>query len=257
MSGSHEWGAEDRLERDAWRAVEWVTGGGASLHGMTPAEAVMEAEEAEERAEEVERQRVRQEVFAGLLGYLFAEGPDPALLRERIEGFYVAVVPQLLPRIHGPREWVGRAAVVEVLRRRMGAADVGEGRGALATWWRQLEGMEDGQTVARTLALMGGLLLSEGTTWRLVTSTALCLAKALRPQLVGGMSLEDIAVLSGDGGGRATPCDRIQRLYNERVAAAGARACRVHFQKTAGVVEKYREAQAGNANRRRKRRRRG
>jgi len=61
--------------------------------------------------------------------------------------------------------------------------------------------------------------------------------------------LEDIAVLSGDAGGRATPQNRTKRLFNNRVKAAGFKACHVHFQKSPETIEKYRRAQMGNSNR--------
>lgn len=73
--------------------------------------------------------------------------------------------------------------------------------------------------------------------------------KAVRPDLLGGMSLEDIAVLSGDSG-RATPMERIKRIYEKPLKAAGMKGTKAPHQKNASTAEKCSAAQKGNRNRR-------
>ena len=72
--------------------------------------------------------------------------------------------------------------------------------------------------------------------------------KALRPDLIGDMSLEDLAVLSGDGG-RATTSARIRRIYNKLIEDHDGGKVSAWFQKSESTVEKYRQAQQGNSNR--------
>lgn len=74
-------------------------------------------------------------------------------------------------------------------------------------------------------------------------------AKAVAPDLIGDMSLEDLAVLCGDGG-RATVSARIKRVYNRYIEESGGRGVQAHFQKSATTVRRYAEAQKGNRNRR-------
>jgi hypothetical protein len=83
-----------------------------------------------------------------------------------------------------------------------------------------------------------------------MTASAYGLAKALRPDLLGGMSLADIAVLCGDKG-RATPQARIKRQVTDLMAEFFGRPQRVHFQKGVGASRACAAAQAGNRNRRR------
>jgi len=68
--------------------------------------------------------------------------------------------------------------------------------------------------------------------------------KAVRPDLLGDMSLEDISIICADGG-RATVSARIQRIYNGTLAKAGMRETRAAFQKTGN----FSAPQKGNQNR--------
>lgn len=72
--------------------------------------------------------------------------------------------------------------------------------------------------------------------------------KAVAPHLLGDMSMEDIALLSGDGG-RATVSARIFRIYNGKLKAAGMRGVKAACQKSDEARETYRQAQKGNRNR--------
>ena len=71
---------------------------------------------------------------------------------------------------------------------------------------------------------------------------AIC--KAVRPELLGDMSLEDISIICADGG-RATVSARIQRIYNGTLEKAGMRETRAAFQKTGN----FSAPQKGNQNR--------
>jgi hypothetical protein len=73
------------------------------------------------------------------------------------------------------------------------------------------------------------------------------IAKAVRPELLGDMSLEDISIICADGG-RATVSARIQRVYNGTLAKAGMKDARAAFQKAGD----FSAPQIGNKNRRAK-----
>lgn len=75
------------------------------------------------------------------------------------------------------------------------------------------------------------------------------MVKAVRPQLLGDMSLEDISLLCGDGG-RATVSARIGRIYNGYIEERGGGKVKASFQKSATACGKYAEAAKGNNNRR-------
>ena len=72
-------------------------------------------------------------------------------------------------------------------------------------------------------------------------------AKAVKPELIGDMSLEDISIICADGG-RATVSARIQRIYNGTLAKAGMKETRAAFQKTGN----FSDPQRGNQNRKHK-----
>jgi hypothetical protein len=247
-----------RIDRAMLREHGRMTVGASAFHALDPAEMVMRLEEAAAdpvaRAKH-ERHALRQEVFSGFAEYLFAEGPHPHEVRRRIEGLFKSFIPELVPKIKGPVEWITERDVDAVLkkhaRKLKAAREAATSSGSLCAWVRSLEGEVDFDFIRSMIVKLVEFLLSEGSSWRLVTSTAFCLAKALRPHLIASMSLEDIARLSGDMGGRATPSDRIKRLYTRRLEAAGAMGSFAHFQKSPSAVAKMSEAQKGNRNRRR------
>lgn len=74
----------------------------------------------------------------------------------------------------------------------------------------------------------------------------LVLAKAIKPELLGGMSMEDMAILSDDSG-RATVSARLERVYTRFLKNNGARVTKSRSQKK--KTSKYREAAVGNTNR--------
>lgn len=73
-------------------------------------------------------------------------------------------------------------------------------------------------------------------------------AKAVYPDLVLGMSCEQLAVLCGDDG-RATVSARIKRLYNEPVRKAGMNGSQLPWQKSDSATHTYAEKAKGNQNR--------
>ena len=101
-----------------------------------------------------------------------------------------------------------------------------------------------------TLSRMLDYMFADGCEPINVVRRVFALVKALRPDLIGDMSQEDIAVLCGDGG-RATVSARIKRVYNFLLDEnGGARGkSRVWHQKSAAAVEAYARAQQGNDNR--------
>jgi hypothetical protein len=244
--------ADKRLYRDA----HLVTAGAAAYHQLTPLEILMEMEESTPaRRAETERAALRDEIFAGFAEYLFADGPAPVLLLARIEGLLESFAPDLANQIHGPApdQWVSEEAVAAVLKKYKkslsAVASDARGRGGLCAWSRELEREHDLEFVRDTLVALAALLASEGLARRNLVAVAYCLAKILRPVLIAGMSLHDIAILSGDGGGRATPGDRAKRLYSRRLADAGFLACQTHYQKSASATATYAAVQVGNRNR--------
>lgn len=73
------------------------------------------------------------------------------------------------------------------------------------------------------------------------------ITKAVRPELIGDMSLEDISIICADGG-RATVSARIQRIYNGTLQKAGMKNARASFQKAGD----FSTPQKGNQNRKHK-----
>lgn len=249
------------LDRLALRHAARDTYGSAALHGLDPSEIVARLEESRldpAAAALTEREALRREIFSGYIEYIFADGPDPEAIRLRIAGFIHAFSPETAARLHGPLAWTPAAAIRRVLRKptyraRLRSLRDGSQTAALSHWWTDLQTEIDQQWIARTIAEIIKFQLAEGATWKALVAVAYCMAKSFHPHLLGGMSLEDIAILSGDEGGRATPSDRARRLYNRRVAASGAKATSVPFQKSASTVLKYAAAQLGNTNRKTKR----
>jgi hypothetical protein len=82
-----------------------------------------------------------------------------------------------------------------------------------------------------------------------VIRRVLALVKAIKPELIGDMSCEDVAVLCDDEG-RATVSARIKRIYTRFLEGHGATVTKARFQKSDDAVRRYRAAQKGNRNRR-------
>lgn len=245
------------LDRAALRSADFDHYGSNALHGLDPSEIVCRIEEQlldPAAACQCEREALRREILSGFIEYCFADGPDPQLVRIRLESFICAFSPTILSALHGPTEWVTPAAVRAILRKpayrkKLSALHSGQEPARLSAWTLQLDSEVDSITVRQTISAILALLIREAARWKTATACAFALAKAYHPHLLAGMSLEDIATLCGDSGGRATPSDRIRRMHNRRIEAAGAKATNVPFQKTTTTIKKYRFAQQGNQNR--------
>lgn len=259
MQSHHDYDQAETTDRILFRENSRLTTGCGAFHQLDPSEITMRMEEFDPHAHAAsERWALRNEIFSGFVEYVFADGPAPSAVRSRIEGFFNSFHPDLAEKIHGPHQWITPDNVANVLRKHQtklqAVADTHRSRGSLSRWHSELETEIDFESVREMLVELVKLMASEGHTWRHVTAVAYCVAKALRPSLIAGMSLDDISRLSGDEGGRATPQNRTKRIFNDRVQAAGFKAIHVHYQKSAEAIEKYREAQMGNSNRRRSKR---
>jgi hypothetical protein len=254
MHGHDDYDPIAAADRSLYRESNRLTAGASAYHALDPSEIAMRIEEFDpaEHAK-TERWALRNEIFSGFVEYVFADGPHPFQVRERIQGFFESFHPDLAAKIAGPLEWVSEPIVAGVLEKHSAklaaVRDAHRSRGSLSRWNDEMEQEIDFETVREMLVELVKFMASEGQDWRRITSVAYCIAKALRPSLIAGMSLADIALLSGDEGGRATPQHRIKRLFNNRVEAAGFKAFHVHFQKSSEVIKKYQTAQLGNHNR--------
>ncbi|MEO5712589.1 MAG: hypothetical protein ABIT37_03800 [Luteolibacter sp.] len=245
----------ERLDRALYRNVQRDVFGASAFHGLNPAQMCETLDEfdGEDHAAST-RSALRCEIFAGFIEYLFADGPSPAAVQARIEGFFASFHPDLAAAIKGEREWVSAGVVEKILKLPAYAAhlrteaDAATSRGALSVWVADLETEFDQACVWETLHALIRFMVSEGKSWRIVTAVAYCLAKGLRPNVLAGMSLHHIAILSGDKG-RATPSNRGKRLISRRLSDAGAKATHMPYQKSPDAVKKYAAAQLGNKNR--------
>lgn len=252
-----------RLRRDR----DHMTGGGDAVWALDPAEILARREEAPETHRKREREALREEIFNGLLEYLFADGLEPWHVSARARAFLAGVIEihpcptatgplreQYQKLIHDPGDdfWKNVDEVASALRpyaeRIRALREALQGAAPLSTWFADLAEEHDHPTVNDSLRCLAALLFSQGHRPRHITGVAYCLAKTLKPHLIGGMSLHTIAILSGDKG-RATPQARIERIYTRLLEDSGARATRYAHQKTAATAEKCREAQMGNSNR--------
>jgi hypothetical protein len=256
-ASNDDYDATAAADRHLFREGHRVTAGASAYHQLDPSEIAMRLEEYDPLKHAVsERWALRNEIFSGFVEYVFADGPAPGDVRERIEGFFRSFHPLLADKIRGPLVWTDRDAVAAVLRKHhaklTAVAAAHRSRGSLSGWHAELETEIDIESVREMLVELVKFMASEGNDWRRITAVAYCIAKALRPALIAGMSLHDIAILSGDDGGRATPQNRIKRLFNDRVEAAGFKGIHVHFQKSATAIRRMSEAQLGNNNRAKK-----
>ena len=110
------------------------------------------------------------------------------------------------------------------------------------------DGDDEAELVAevrrKTFRLMLEFFFQSGPDPLQVLRQVFALTKAVRPELLGDMSLEHISIICADGG-RATVSARIQRIYNGTLAKAGMKETRAPFQKTGN----FSEPQRGNQNR--------
>jgi len=99
-------------------------------------------------------------------------------------------------------------------------------------------------------------IFQDGPEPLLVLKRVFGVAKTVRPEVLGDMSMADIAIICADAG-KATVSARVERIYGGTLREAGMSPGKASCQKKSG---KYAQAQKGNQNRvkgerRRKRRR--
>lgn len=130
------------------------------------------------------------------------------------------------------------------------------GESPLESLMRMEEGDPDEEWKIRdeTIQRVLGFFFAVGPDPLEVVRRVFATAKAVSPELLGDMSLEDIALLCGDGG-RATVSARAKRIYNRTLEKAGMKAVKAPYQKSEEAVRTFREAQKGNQNRKNARRR--
>ena len=223
--------------------------------------------------------QLRCEVFWGLLGYVFADGPHPV---DVIRRFYAAVRGADYPGLQQiPSNYYRDLIDGAVGTRREKVLAEGYivlvGHGKVSGYGPAVEEVLDknreriahhrqfhwgyfpladlvqvrSEDGSRADGLFYGLFdfyMKHGCEAMPVLRMLYVVAKSLREDLIGGMSLESLAVLSGDGG-RATVSARIIRDYNNFIESDEGKAVKAYFQKTTTVCEKYRKAQKGNKNR--------
>lgn len=211
-----------------------------------------------------EREREREEVFRGLMGYVFGGGIHPSAMLPRLFSLVRAVRPLWLARIDG-----------QVLRLLWGGEDARARDGIASIWWRRTErvpglaGRLEGilretvdaglmrlaelppveladllrsrrrrETVAELVEFLtrGGRVLDVVHLGRRMYG----LGKALAEEEIDTASLQVLGDLSDET--RAVWSLRIIDL-REELQASGIRIVRFQFQKSVAAVEAYREAQ--------------
>lgn len=232
------------------RDLERITSGAASHHrAKQPDEEAMEHEEGGSSPAEA-RDALREELFAYTCDYTLGAGLHPEKIREKIEAMMRRFDPETLMRMRGSKRWWDEQSLMEMLDRYEGKVDSPQ-YGMLFEVSRKIKEEQDERFVYQSYRGLCGYWTMDGYEWRKAVCAHLVMVKALRPGLIGGMSLEDIAVICGDKG-KATVSARAKRLISKRLEAMGMRATYAHYQKSAEAVESYRAAQMGNTNRRRK-----
>lgn len=257
---------EEVLDRQALEEYGRMTGGLDAHHALAPDEIAMMNEEGGDL--NGERDALREEIFSGVCAYTIAAGTHPVEVMERMRALmerFGGDTLRKMPACEG--DWWDEAKVGEVCRKfsearkRTGAED--ETSAFLLSVSKKIREEGDEFFVFQSFRGLCRFWICEGTSWKAAVGVHMALLKTLRPSLLTVMerrnghdvpvmmSLDDIAALCGDAG-KATVSARIKRVFNRRLEAQGMLGCFAHFQKSPEAVEKYRQAQLGNTNRRRK-----
>lgn len=249
-------------EHELYRRGGSITAGIDALHATDPCEILCRMEE--ESAEELTRrdaEAIRSETFGWVRQYLFGGGADPRQVQARLESLVRSFAPDLLNRTIGEREWIDETSIQTILAKNCINRDrcTPTREVGIAAWWQSLPEEEAKIAQLAVHTVLADLITQSApgdkkASWRSIVAYCFSMAKALSPNLIGSMSLEDMAVLCGDSG-RATTCHRTRRYYNRRVEESGALGTSVHYQKKDSTVKKYKLAQQGNNNRSKSRRR--
>lgn len=257
---------EEVLDRQALEEYGRSTAGLDAHHALAPDELAMMHEEGGER--DGERDALREEIFSGVCAYTMAKGAHPLLVMERMRALmerFGADTLKKMPECGG--SWWDESAVGEVCRKfgeaRKHSGGEDETSAFLLSVSKKIREEGDAFFVFQSFRGLCRFWICEGTGWKNAFGVHMALLKTLRPALLTVMerrnghdvpvmmSLDDIAVLCGDAG-KATVSARIKRVFNRKLEAQGMLGCFAHFQKSPEAVEKYRAAQLGNTNRRRK-----
>lgn len=236
------------LDRQVLREMDRLTSGSASHHrAMQPDEFAMMNEEA---AGSISPDHLREEIFAGVCSYTLAAGFHPGKVRARMEILMKRFAPEIFPTMKGRETWWDDAAVNEIIIK---LADKVEAPcfASLFSLSGKIREEMDQKFVYRSFNQLCRFWVEDGCDWKRALSAHFVIIKSLKPELIGQMSLEDMAVLCGDKG-KATVSARAKRIFNRRLESVGMQGTHAHFQKSPEAVEKYRAAQMGNSNRKSK-----
>ncbi len=237
----------EALDRKILQNYERITSGADFHHLRRPDELAMSHEEdGDDDADD--RDKLREEIFAAVCDFTLAEGPHPRFVMERMRSVMKRFDKESNRKMRGWCPWWDTASVQRVLLRH------GDGTKSdeklvkrTAVSMKMLEEINK-QFVYRSLKGLCGFWVSEGHEWKKAVAVQFAIVKALRPVLIGSMSLDDIAALCGDAG-KATVSARVKRLFSKRLEEGGMLGTFAHFQKSPEAVERYRAAQMGNHNR--------
>jgi len=234
--------SEDRMDRNVNRNL-------ATAHfgvQRTPAEELMAKEAGEDEGDPI---TARVEAFRGMLDYFFSHGAEPA--------WVLRMVDRLAKVLHHPLGAGGLDGVTVIsgtpgtvsnvrIRQQPAQAFRTAPAAALPTLNELIErgAEEPAGEHDRTWIAVLDYFMRHGREPLQVLRTVFAIAKAIRPELIGDMSMDDIAIACGDGG-KATVSARIQRVYNVPVAGAGRAEARASCQKAGN----YSAPQKGNRNR--------
>lgn len=241
---------QEAMDRQMLREYGRITSGSDAHHMRAPDEIAMANEEPQE--ERSDKDRLREEIFAATCDYTFSKGVHPADVREKIACIMRRFSRDTFGDMKPMEKWWNDIAVHRVvadhevrMSKTGGADDVAPFLWSIS---KKIQEEDDSAFVYDSFQKLCEFWALEGLSWRNVVAVHFAIVKALRPQLISQMSLEDIAVLCGDAG-KATVSARIKRLINRRLEAMGMLGTFCHFQKSPETVEKYRAAQMGNSNR--------
>lgn len=238
----------EAMDREVMREMDRTTSGADAHHrALRPDEEAMMHEEGHMEDAQATRDALREEIFAGVCDYTVSGGLHPAKVRERMETVMRRFAPEIYPAMRGGYVWWDEAQVMktlDALAGRVGAPCAA----SLFSLSGKIREEKDQKFVFQSFNRMCQFWVEEGCEWKKALSAHLVIMKALRPELIGQMSLEEIAVLCGDKG-KATVSARAKRIFSRRLASAGMQGTHAHFQKSPEAVEKYRAAQMGNTNR--------
>jgi len=238
----------ESFDRQVGREMDRLTSGADAHHrARRPDEEAMDHEDGGDDPAAA-RDALREEIFSGTCDYTLGAGLHPGRIRERMAVVMGRFDPESLMKMRGSKCWWDEVSVQKTLE---ACADrVGQPcYGTLFALSGKIREEKDQLFVYQSFKGLCGFWTMEGYEWRKAVCAHLAIVKALRSELIGGMSLEEIAVLCGDKG-KATVSARAKRLFNRRLAAMGMHGTFAHFQKSPAACESYRAAQMGNTNRR-------